>query len=443
MESLRPDNNPVGNLTPFRIAVGYVVIGGCWFLVTDEVINRLVSIPVHLLFARTVIFILVTAVPLYYLVNRLATDLFRSNAELSESTARANIYLESAVEGIVSVDDQGNILSANPAAQQLFGYSRGELVGQPIEILIPERLNSRHRSQRAQYFEAPRSRRMGLGLDLSGKRKNGSEFPVEVSLSFVQTDKGRLAVAFVTDITERRALEREARRGQTLAALGLVAAGIVHEINTPIGIISSRAEFLLTEAEGSGGLASDFREGLEVIHRNALRVGRITQGLLNLARHEHTAWSSLNINDVIESVLLLVAKQMSKDGIRIETVLDPAIPRVNGDLTAIEDVMINLFVNARDAMPGGGTIKIKTEIAGNPPDGVRIIVADQGAGVPSEQIPRLFDPFFSTKDKGLGVGLWLTRRIVAEHQGTIDVKSELGKGTQFLVVLPADSDSGR
>jgi two-component system, cell cycle sensor histidine kinase and response regulator CckA len=440
MESPRPDNNPVGNLTPFRIAIGYVVIGGCWFLVTDEVINRLVSIPVHLLFARTAIFIVVTAVPLYYLVNRLATDLFRSNADLRESTARANTYLESAVEGIVSVDDQGNILSANPAAQQLFGYSRGELVGQPIEILIPERLNSRHRSHRAQYFEAPRSRRMGRGLDLFGKRRNGSEFPVEVSLSFARTDKGRLAVAFVTDITERRALEREARRGQTLAALGLVAAGIVHEINTPIGIISSRAEFLLTEGSG---LASDFREGLDVIHRNALRVGRITQGLLNLARHEHKAWSSLNINDVIESVLLLVAKQMSKDGIRIETALDPAIPRVNGDLTALEDVMINLLVNARDAMPGGGTIKIKTEIAGNPPGGVRIIVADQGAGVQSEQIPRLFDPFFSTKDKGLGVGLWLTRRIVAEHQGTIDVKSEPGKGTQFLVVLPANSDSGR
>jgi PAS domain-containing protein len=101
------------------------------------VINRLVSIPVHLLFARAVIFIVVTAVPLYYLVNRLAADLFRSNADLRESTARANIYLESAVEGIVSVDDNGIILSANPAAQQLFGYSRGELVGQLIEILIP------------------------------------------------------------------------------------------------------------------------------------------------------------------------------------------------------------------------------------------------------------------------------------------------------------------
>jgi signal transduction histidine kinase len=89
-------------------------------------------------------------------------------------------------------------------------------------------------------------------------------------------------------------------------------------------------------------------------------------------------------------------------------------------------------------MPGGGTIKVKTEIASNPPGWLRIVVADQGAGVRSEQIPRLFDPFFSTKDKGLGVGLWLTRRIVAEHQGTIDVKSELGNGTQFLIVLPAN-----
>src|SRR5215469_12441230 len=165
MKSFRSEHRPVANLTPFRIALSYVVIGGCWFLITDVVINRLVSIPVHLLFARAAVFIVVTAVPLYYLVNRLATDLSRSNAELKESTARANIYLESAVEGIISVDDHRTIVSANPAAHELFGYSRGELNGQSVEILVPDRLGTLHTAHRAQYLESPRSRRMGLGLD--------------------------------------------------------------------------------------------------------------------------------------------------------------------------------------------------------------------------------------------------------------------------------------
>jgi PAS domain S-box-containing protein len=444
MESPPPEQKPRSRLTPFSIGVTYIVAGGAWFLITDEVINRFLSIPipVHLLFARAAVFILVTAVLLYYLVRRLATDLSRSNAELQESTARANAYLESAVEGIVSVDDEGVTVSANPAIEKLFGYTRHELIGRSIEILIPERVRTLHMQHRARYFESPRSRPMGLGLDLVGRRKDESEFPIEVSLSFVQTEKNRLVIAFVSDITERRVLEREVRRNQTLATLGVVAAGIVHEINTPIGIISSRAEFLLAEAD-SRNVAADLRDDLEVLHRNAVRVGRISQGLLTLASHEHNAWSSVSINDVIENALLLVSKQMSKEGVRIESVLDPALPQVFGDPTAIEEVLINLFVNAREAMPGGGTIRIETRTATDPSGRVRIIVADQGPGIPVAEAARLFDPFFSTKETGMGIGLWLSKRIIREHQGAIEVESEPGKGTRFLISLPATSGPAR
>src|SRR5579872_7325641 len=164
MESSEPEPRPRSNLTPFRIAVTYVIAGGAWFLITDEVINRTFSIPIHLLFARTVIFILVTAILLYYLVYRLATDLFRSNAELQESTARANTYLESAVEGILSVDDHGVIVGANPTIEKLFGYRRDQLMGRAVEILIPDRLRTLHERHRAKFFEAPRSRPMGPSL---------------------------------------------------------------------------------------------------------------------------------------------------------------------------------------------------------------------------------------------------------------------------------------
>lgn len=430
-----PQPSAPGVLTPSRIASIYLVAAFAWFLITDEVIGHVFAIPIDLLILRGAMFIAVTALFLYFLVTRYRNDLNRSNAELEESTARANTYFESAVEGIIGVDENGRILRANATIERLFGYSPAELIGKPMETLVPERLRRLHERHRDKYFQEPRSRPMGLGLDLVGKRKDGSEFPIEVSLSFVQTDNGRLVIAFVTDITERLALEREARRGQTLATLGMVAAGIVHEINNPIGIISSRAELLLADAD-SRGLSPELKADLEVLHRNALRVGRISQGLLTLARQEPKHFAAIDINNVVEDALLLVSKQMNKDGIRIETALDPSLPRVSGDSTALEEVIINLLLNAKEAMAGAGVIRVETEYAHESNDRVSIVVIDHGPGIPMDEVQRLFDPFFSTKTTGLGIGLWLSKRIIREHRGEIAVESAMGKGTRFLIHLP-------
>jgi PAS domain S-box-containing protein len=418
--------------SPLRISIIYLGAALAWFLVTAEVIGRIFGIPIYVLLIRGPLFTLVTALLLYLLVMRYVTELRRSNAELQESTARANAYFESAVEGIISIDG-GLIVRANRTIERLFGYSPAELTGKPIENLIPERLRRVHEQHRERFFQAPQSRPMGLGLNLVGRRKDGSEFPVALSLTVTQTDQSRLVIAFVTDITERLALEHEARRGETLTTLGMVAAGIVHEINNPIGIIASRAELLLDDP---GVLSPSLRADLEVLRRNALRVGRISQGLLALAHRGPKTFTRIDVNDVIEDALLLVSKQMSEEDIHIETALETSLPPVSGDPTALEEVLINLLLNARQAIAGSGSIRVQTQHAPQAAGQVQIIVADDGPGIPTGTIERLFDPFFSTKVTGLGIGLWLSKRIIIEHRGDISVESEIGSGTRFLIQLP-------
>ncbi len=165
----------------------------------------------------------------------------------SEATARA--FLESAGEGIIVVNRRGQIVLVNARTEAMFGYRRGELIGQTLELLLPESVRDAHVKHRTSYFAGPRVRQMGRDLVLAGRRKDGTEFPVEISLSYVETPDGLQAMAFVTDITERVELQRATRQTEKLAALGTLAAGIAHEINNPLGIISSRIEVMLLEAE--------------------------------------------------------------------------------------------------------------------------------------------------------------------------------------------------
>jgi len=352
----------------------------------------------------------------------------------SEATSRA--FLESASESVLVADAAGRIVLVNARTEKLFGYSRAELIGQPVEMLIPAPLRERHVAHRATYMAAPRIRSMGRGLDLAGLRKDGTQFPVEVSLSFVETDEGVRVIAFVTDISERVAFQRAARQADKLAALGTLSAGIAHEINNPIGIITSRVEVMLLEAEEEG-LPAEVRKDLDVILRHARRVATITQGLLSFARQSSGTRKPVNLNQVAEEIVQLARKDMSRARVEVTLKLDETLPVIVADANAIGQVLLNLLTNARRAMADGGEITIETShlVAAR---AVRVAVRDTGSGIPPEILPRIFDPFFTTKPDGTGLGLSISHAIVHDHHGTLDVRSEVGKGSTFTITFPLD-----
>jgi PAS domain S-box-containing protein len=362
----------------------------------------------------------------------------RTGARLASELDTTRAFFESAAEGIVVVDRAGRITRINARGAQLFGYERQELVGQSVDLLLPERLRAKHAGHRREYLAAPRTRSMGLGLDLFGRRKDGTEFPIEISLSPLKTASGPLAMALVTDITERRALEQAAQQHEKSAALATLAAGIAHEINNPIGIISTRVELMLDDAT-SRPLPPDTVEDLQVLHRNIQRVVTIAKGLLSFARQAPRAPAPVDVNGVVEETLLLMGRQLGKEGIQVELKLDAMLGRVWGSGTALQQVLTNLLLNARDAMPRGGDVRIETAPEPARAGWLRLTIADTGSGLRPEQVEKIWEPFYTTKASGSGLGLSVTHRIIREHGGTVDVQSEPGCGTTFMISLPLQS----
>jgi hypothetical protein len=356
---------------------------------------------------------------------------------LRRSEAMSRAVLESASESIVIADATGRIVLVNARTETMFGYARAELIGQPVEVLIPAPLRERHVAHRATYMTAPRIRSMGRGLDLAGLKKDGTEFPVEVSLSYVETDEGIRAIAFVTDISERVAFQRAARQADKLAALGTLSAGIAHEINNPIGIITSRVEVMMLEAE-EDALPAEVRKDLEVILRHARRVATITQGLLSFARQSSGTHEPVNLNQVAEEIVQLARKDMGRARVEVTLKLAATMPAFVADANAIGQVLLNLLTNARSAMPEGGEITIETSHLAAARS-VRLAVRDTGSGIPPEILPKIFDPFFTTKLDGTGLGLSISHGIVHDHHGTLDVRSEVGKGSTFTLTFPLDT----
>jgi len=363
----------------------------------------------------------------------------RVEGALRDSENRARVLLEAASEGVIVVDAAGRIVSVNGRTAQMFGYGREELIGAPLEILVPARLRERHVHHRHAFFAEPRVRPMGRGLDLAGCRKDGSEFPVEISLSYVQTEDGVQALGFVSDITERLAAERAARQADRLAAIGRLAAGVAHEVNNPIGIIASRIELMLLEAQDNG-LPPAVVADLEVLHRHATRIAAIAQKLLSFARESPREHTRIDLNAIVREALLLFQRDPDHEAVQIHTALAEPLPAVVGDSGALQQVVLNIVQNSRQAIGERGEIAVTTlHEAGQ----VRVVVRDTGPGIAPDVLPKIFDPFFTTKADGTGLGLSITYGIVRDHHGTVDVESRPGAGTTFTLSFPVAVEPAR
>jgi PAS domain S-box-containing protein len=364
-------------------------------------------------------------------VMRMVTDV-SARARGEEAVARLAAIVESSQDSIVSQTLDGMVLTWNAGAERMYGYAAAEVVGRSVALLIPPELPD----ELSRILEAVRREERTEHYETVRVRKDGQRIQVSLTISPIRDAEGRVVGVsnIARDVTDRLTLERAARRAETLAALGTLSAGIAHEINNPIGILSSRLELM----EARPGLPPELREDLRMLRRNVERVSRIIRSLLSAARQSPMEWRAVDLNTVVEESLMLVGKQLSKDRIQVVTQLDASLPTVRGQPHALQQVLMNLLVNARDAMPEGGTVRIETAPVIGPEEGVRLVVADTGPGIPADVLPQISEPFYTTKAAGTGLGLPLSYTIVREHGGRIEVDSAAGRGTTFIITLPGD-----
>jgi len=386
---------------------------------------------------------------------------------------------EATLDGIVLVDQEGVVQLFNPSAERMFGYTANEVIGQNVRLLIPETLQVLHDSGMRRYLETRQGRFIGRTMEVSGLRKDGVEFPIEIALSVLASGlegaTGQESVRFLgalRDLTERNKIRGVLVQNEKLASIGLLSAGVAHEINNPLAFVGNNVVVLQRDVQGLLSLLQLYEEAratladacpelasrileqeeeLDIAYtRDNLprllnrtrdgveRVNRIVQSLRGLARTDAPKVHEISLPDLIDSNLEILRGRYKHGGVEVKQEHD-ANPRLWCVSTQISQLILNLLVNAFQALENehkeGGVITIRTRR-----DGEQMIleVADNGPGIPLENQKRLFDPFFTTKDvgEGTGLGLSICHNIVTAHGGTIEVASKPGEGAAFRIFLP-------
>jgi len=358
--------------------------------------------------------------------------------------ALAMSLLEQAPDGILAVDLDGRIVLVNSRIEDMFGYDRQELLGQEVELLVPSRIRQKHVNDRRDYTANPYVRRLE-DLLLVGRKKDGTEFPARVSLSPVVTSQGTLISCFVRDVTRMQQIEKRLAQIQKMETIGHLAGGIAHDFNNLLTIINGHAEALF------GSLRADFRacQRVQEIAKAGDKAAQLTRQLLAFSRQQILRPRVLNLNDLVSDFQRMLGRLIGED-ITLVTKLSPDLRQVKADPGQIEQVLMNLAVNARDAMPRGGCLTIETANAeldesyarthpeAKPGRYALLAVNDTGCGMDKETLARIFEPFFTTKEpgKGTGLGLAVVYGIVKQSGGFISVRSEPGHGTSLTIYLP-------
>ena len=381
----------------------------------------------------------------------MSETLQRIEASNREQTERLRCILETVTDAIIVIGQDGVIQSFSSAAEHQFGYAAEEVVGRNVGMLMPSPYREEHDAYIRKYRSTGEKRIIGIGREVTGRRKDGSSFPMYLSVGEGKHDGASIFVGIVHDITEQNAaarrlseLQAELLHVSRVSGIGQMASALAHEINQPLTAIATYMKAIRRMLDaGDAGAIERARAALDGANEQAIRAGEIVRRLREFVSRGDTERAIVDANQLVTESLALAKLSNKLDGVRVKVELESPSRAVVADKIQIEQVMLNLVRNGIEAMEevGHGTLTVSARSAG---DHVEFSVADEGAGLSGEIRSRLFEPFVTTKKQGMGVGLSICRTIIEAHGGKLWAEPNAGKGTVFRFTLAkVPEDGGR
>jgi two-component system, LuxR family, sensor kinase FixL len=350
---------------------------------------------------------------------------------LRASEGRWQAIVESAVDGIIVIDEKGRIEAFNPAAERLFGYSEEEVLGQNVNVLMPSPYHEEHDGYLDRYRSTGARKIIGIGREVTGRRRDGTTFPLHLSVGETSLGGERKFTGILHDLTERVAIEHQLREQTALARLGEMAAVLAHEIKNPMAAVRGAIEVIGTRLPAGGRDTAIVKEIVSRIDS----LNELMKDLLLFARPPAPKPQPIEVQPLVSSTAQLLREDPSLNAVQIE--VEGSSPPVLADPGLLQIVFLNLMVNSAQAMrDGSGRIKVSVVASAGT---CRIDFADDGPGIPPEIREKIFTPFFTTKSRGTGLGLATARRLIEAHRGTIDVRCPPAGGTTVSIQLPVIS----
>ncbi len=356
------------------------------------------------------------------------TERVALEARLRASEARWRAVVESAVDGIVVIDRRGRVEAFNPAAERLFGYAEEEVLGRNVNMLMPSPYHEEHDGYLARYLATGVPTIIGIGREVTGRRKDGTTFPLHLSVGETVLAGEPRFTGILHDLSSRVAMEEQVREQAALARLGEMAAVLAHEVKNPLAAVRGAIEVI-------GGRLPPGSRDASVVKEIVARIDSLNElmkDLLLFARPPHPNPLPVDIPPLVAATADLLRDDPALNGVRID--VEGSAPPVFADPGLLRIVFLNLMLNSAQAMRGQGQIRVTVESAAGT---CRIAFTDSGPGIPAEIREKIFTPFFTTKSRGTGLGLPTAKRLIEAHRGTIDVRCPAGGGTTVTVRLPA------